>query len=69
MHPFFFVLTACAYAQDPALEALRTTLVALRPLQDKHPDTRDATPQLTVAKHQFRDWVESRLAEILSLRQ
>jgi hypothetical protein len=62
VHPFFFVLTVCVFGQDPPLEALRTTLAALRPLQDKNPDTRDATPRLTVAKHQLRDWVESRLA-------
>ena len=62
LRPFFFFLSACVYGQDPGLEALRTTLVALRPLQDKHPDTRDATPILTVAKHQLRDWIESRLA-------
>ena len=61
VHPFFFCFAVCAFAQDSALQALRTTLVALRPLQDKNPDTRDATAQLTVAKHQFRDWVESRL--------
>jgi hypothetical protein len=61
LRPFFFLLTASVFGQDLPLEALRTTLVALRPLQDKHLETRDATPQLTVAKHQFRDWIESRL--------
>ena len=28
----------------------------------EHLESRDATPQLTVAKHQLRDWIESKLA-------
>jgi hypothetical protein len=56
----FFVICVPCFA-NPALDALRTTLVAMR---GKPPDSgglRGATPQLTVAKHQLRDWVESQL--------
>ena len=65
VRPFFYFLVlvaAPAVAQEPSLDALKTTLLALRPHHDELPDTRDATPQLTVVKHQFRDWIESHLA-------
>lgn len=49
-------------AQKPP-DALRTTLLTLR---EQHPDAfrevRGATPLLTTAKHQLRDWIENRLA-------
>jgi hypothetical protein len=64
VHPFFLLivlLVAPVAAQDRPLEALRTSLVALRPHHDELPDTRDATSQLTVVKHQFRGWIESHL--------
>ena len=54
------------YAQDPGLAPLSATLVPMRPHGDQRSDvnreTRGATPRLTVAKHQLRDWVESKLA-------
>jgi hypothetical protein len=34
----------------------------LRPHADDHRETRGATPELTLAKHQLRDWIESRLS-------
>src|SRR5580700_2092827 len=54
-------------AQDIRLDALRSTLVPLREhandrLSNEHDDSRGATPALTVAKHQLRDWIETRLA-------
>ena len=48
-------------AQDAQLAALRATVLSLRPHADERRQTRDATPELTVAKHQLRDWVESHL--------
>ncbi len=55
-------------AQDIQLDRLRATLVPLRAhandrLSSDHGDTRGATPALTIAKHQLRDWVETRLAK------
>ena len=49
------------------LDSLRSTLLPLREhandrLSNDHDDTRGATPALTVAKHQLRDWIETRLA-------
>jgi hypothetical protein len=63
VHPFFLfiALVGPGAAQDRPLETLRTTLVSLRPHHDERPDTRDATPELTVVKYQFRDWIESHL--------
>jgi hypothetical protein len=49
-------------AQDSQLAALHATLVSLRPHAGEHREARDATPELTVVKHQLRDWVESRLS-------
>jgi hypothetical protein len=46
---------------DTALDGLRASLTEMR---GKPPDwggPRGATPQLTIAKHQLRDWVESKL--------
>ncbi len=49
-------------AQDAPLAALRATILSLREHPNDHRDTRGATPALTMAKHQLRDWIESRLA-------
>lgn len=51
-----------AAAQDGQLAALHATLAPLRPHAGEHREARDGTPELTVAKHQLRNWVESRLA-------
>src|ERR1700691_5562151 len=45
------------------MAALGATLASLRPHADEHRETRGATPELTVAKHQLRDWIESRLPQ------
>jgi hypothetical protein len=56
-----------AFAQDLALAPLGSTLTALRPHRDEHRKTRGATPALTAAKHQLRDWIESRLASFAQI--
>src|SRR5260370_26599226 len=55
------VLCGLGLAADLRLDALRSSLIAMRgkPLDSTHP--RGATPPLTAAKPQLRDWVESRL--------
>jgi hypothetical protein len=58
-----FLLALCwpALAADTPLDALRWSLIGMRGKPPDYGGPRGATPQLTVAKHQFRDWVESRL--------
>ena len=58
-----FLLCAPLSAQDTALSPLRSTVLSLREHPDNHGETRGATPELTTAKHQLRDWIESRLAK------
>jgi hypothetical protein len=48
-------------AAETGLESLRSLLMGLRKA-DPAAGLRGATPELTTAKHQLRDWVESRLA-------
>ena len=61
------IAAASAAAQTGPLDALRATVLELR---EQHPDAyreiRGATPLLTTAKHQLRDWIESGLARIPS---
>jgi hypothetical protein len=45
----------------PTLDALRSSLIGMRGKEPASDAVRGATPQLTVAKHLLRDWVESRL--------
>ena len=52
-----------AAAQDNQLAAVRSTLVPLRAHREERRDTRGATSELTTAKHQLRDWIESRLSK------
>lgn len=47
-------------AAPPA--SLKTTLHQLREQYNEHQATFGATPEMTTAKHQLRDWFESRLA-------
>ena len=65
-----FVLSAAvaqAAPDDAKLDALRVTLTSMRGAQMPNIQKgapRGATSQLTTAKHQFRDWIESRLREL-----
>lgn len=61
----FLFVAAPLLAQDPQLEMLRSTLATLRSHAGELPViTRGARPELTLAKHQLRDWIESRLATL-----
>jgi hypothetical protein len=51
-------------AGDSPLDALRSSLIAMRGKPPDYGGPRGATPQLTVVKHQLRDWVESRLPSL-----
>ena len=48
-------------AQDAGLAALRVTIMSMRQQPNASRETRGATPELTTAKHQLRDWIESLL--------
>jgi len=50
------------WAEDARLSELRGMLVPMREHPLAHPESRGATPDLTVVKHKLRDWIESRLA-------
>jgi hypothetical protein len=59
-----FILLLCAVplsAQNAQLRALSTTIMAMREDPNASRPTRGATPQLTTAKHQLRDWIETLL--------
>jgi hypothetical protein len=58
----FLLAWPSAPAQNDPLAALRTTLETLRRHRNDNPETRGATADLTVVKHQLRDWFEQRLA-------
>jgi hypothetical protein len=57
-----FLLCVVAAAQDAQLAAISKTVLALRDYGKAHPNFRGAVPEVTVAKHQIRDWIESKLA-------
>ena len=59
-----FLAAASAVAQDRSLAPLRTTLLKLRAPHEENLQTRGASADLTVAKHQRRDWIESQLAGV-----
>jgi hypothetical protein len=46
------------------LAALRATLMSFREHPNEHLESRGATPELTIAKHQLRDWIEASLAKL-----
>jgi hypothetical protein len=48
-------------AADPQLDSVRKTVLALRDYAKSHPDVKGGIPDVTVAKHQIRDWIEARL--------
>jgi hypothetical protein len=67
MRAAILLLLACGpsiFGETAALDKLRALLVPMRRHVREHVKTRGATPQLTVAKHQLRDWIESRLTSL-----
>lgn len=58
---FFLFFVALSCRADPRLDALRATLVEMRGKPQDNAAPRGATAELTAAKHQLRDWAESRL--------
>ena len=58
------ILFLAAPRQDPQLAAVRATLMSLRDSYGENQKTRGAAADLTVAKHQLRDWVESHLTKL-----
>jgi hypothetical protein len=61
---FLVLLSWPCHAADAKLNALRSSLVAMRGNAQTAGMLRGATPQLTVVKHQLRDWAESRLVTL-----
>ena len=59
-------LTFAAYAEDAHLDGIRTALNTLRQAPRESAGPRDSGPELTVAKHNLRDWIESRLTAMTS---
>ena len=52
-------MVAAAYAQDTQVGALHATLVTLHShAAEATIETFGARPELTVAKHQLRDWID-----------
>ncbi|HLM99583.1 MAG TPA: hypothetical protein VK335_09895 [Bryobacteraceae bacterium] len=61
-------MVGAAFAQDPQLHALDATLVTLHAhAAEATIETSGARPELTVAKHQLRDWVEAQLSSLKEL--
>ena len=58
-----FIFALPLPAQDLQLGALRTTIMAMRETPNASRPTRGATAELTTAKRQHRDWVESLLTK------
>ncbi len=56
-------MTTAAFAQDKQLAALHESLVKLRAAGPRY-ETNGASPELTVAKHQLRDWIDKQLAQL-----
>ncbi len=56
------LLASVAQAADERLAAIRTLLVPMRTAPVT--SARGATPALTEVKHEFRDWIESRLGQL-----
>jgi hypothetical protein len=56
------LLPFCVLAQDARLAAVRATVLGIRQYANDHQQVRGGIPQITVAKHQLRDWIEARLA-------
>ena len=62
----FVALGSPGLAQDTQLPGLRAALLGTRQAPGKVDGPRGGSPQLTIAKHQLRDWVEFRLKALSS---
>jgi len=62
--PILALLCCPGLAADTRLDALQSTVTGMRGKPPDFGGPRGATPQLTTAKHQLRDWVESRLSAL-----
>lgn len=60
----FLLLASLVYGQDALLGALRSNLLNLRNHSGDHLEVRGASPDLTLAKHQLRSWIEMHLNEL-----
>ncbi len=58
----FLFTTSLAMCAD--LDAIRATQAKLIAARGKNEDVRGANPDLTVLKHQLRDWVESKISKL-----
>ena len=56
-------MTTAASAQDKQLAALHATLVGLHAAEPSY-ESNGARPELTLAKHQLRDWIDAQLAPL-----
>jgi len=66
--PLVSVWVVVASAQDPQLEALHATLVTLHAhAAEATIENSGARPELTLAKHQLRDWIETQLGSLKDL--
>lgn len=57
----FFLLCTLATTQESQLASLSKTLLSLRQYAGSHSAVRGGLPGVTTAKHQLREWIESRL--------
>jgi hypothetical protein len=62
-----FCLVATASAQDARLAALHATLETLHEHATEISMQQRMIPELTVAKHQLRDWIETKLESLVDL--
>jgi hypothetical protein len=59
---FFLLVASLACGAD--LEAIRQTQTKLIAMRGQNEDVQGANPELTILKHQIRDWVESQIAKL-----
>lgn len=58
------LLVSAEFASAASIDDVRIAVIAMRGQEPKDSESRVATPQLTVAKHQLRDWIDARLKGI-----
>jgi len=64
-----FLIATAASAQDPELAALHATLATLQShAKETTIENSGARSELTVAKHQLRDWIEKRIGSLKDLQ-